>query len=91
MSEILENVLTTSVLRMAIRNSIAMGVSRRTISLLIYAYATRDPAEPREAEGVPRRAVEYIPHDRRASFLEQLAKLSPETNTGPIEIARLVS
>jgi len=88
-SEVLDGIITSASMRMAIRQKISSGISRRTISLLIHAYAPPG-AQGRDDDSVRRLAVEVIPHERRGAFLDALAKLQEDLPVSAIEIARLV-
>jgi hypothetical protein len=76
MTEVLESVITATMLRTAIRAKIDAGVSRRAISLLVNANAPPGAGRGREDDsGVRRLPVEVIEHERRAAFLVELDQL----------------
>lgn len=75
----LDFIVTSNMLRTAIRAKLAVGVTQRTIWLLI-AHFARDGAKTRQREegGVHRLPVEIISHERRAAFLDALNELSEQ-------------
>jgi hypothetical protein len=75
MTEALENMITATTLRHAIRAKLRAGTSRRAISMLIAFYAPADARARDDGTGVQRLAVEVIPHGRRPAFLVDLDKL----------------
>ena len=85
MKKVLERVITAETLRTAIRAKIRKGVSRRTISELIYAYAPPAAAARADDSSLHRVAVEVIPHERRAAFLCELARLRDDLPVAPVE------
>jgi hypothetical protein len=87
--EVLDGIITSATLRTAIRGRISAGISPRTISLLIHAYAPPE-ARGRDEDGVQRLAVEAIPHERRVAFLDALVQLQDDQPVTPIERVRLI-
>ena len=75
MTQVLENVITATTLRHAIRAKLRSGVTRRAISMLIAMYAPADARARDDGTGVHRLAVEVIPHARRPAFLISLDQL----------------
>jgi hypothetical protein len=72
MPETLENMITATTMRHAIRAKLRAGTSRRAISMLIAYYAPADAHSRDDGSGVQRLAVEVIPHGRRPAFLVEL-------------------
>jgi hypothetical protein len=69
-------ILTATVLRAAIRRQIASGVDKRAISFLVQMFASEELGEARDdGDSIKRQAVEHIPHNQRAAFLERLSGL----------------
>lgn len=91
MTETLEVVLTTDMLRTAIRSKLRTGTSRQPISALIRTYAP-DGAEAgrRKNAGTYRIPLEAIPHERRTAFLDALHELPSDSRSGMDRFARLV-
>jgi hypothetical protein len=72
-------ILTATVLRAAIRKQIASGVDKRAISLVVQMFANEELGAPRkDGDVIKRQAVEHIPNELRAAFLESLAGLSSQ-------------
>jgi hypothetical protein len=69
--------VATEILRDAIRAKICEGVSRRTISLLVLAYASSGSGRD-DGTGVWRMPVEEIADSRRFEFLAELCQLQGE-------------
>jgi hypothetical protein len=88
-AEILDDVITTAILRTAIRERISKGISRRAVSLLINAYAPPNAQGRDDGSDVQRLAVEVIPHSRRAAFLCELARLQHDFPVTPVNPAHL--
>jgi hypothetical protein len=72
----MENSITPLMLRKAIRDRIAAGVSRQSISALIHAFAA-----PSASNSRPRIAIEHIAKADRMTFLDELGKLSPSARS----------
>jgi hypothetical protein len=88
-AEVPDPVITTAILRTAIRERISAGISRRTVSLLINAYAPPNAQGRDDGSDVQRLPVEVIPHSGRAAFLCELARLQDDFPVAPVETARL--
>jgi hypothetical protein len=84
-AEVLDEGITTAILRTAIRERISAGISRRTVSFLINAYAPPTAQGRDDGSGVQRLPVEVIPHERRAAFLCELARLRDDLPVAPVE------
>ena len=87
----LELVLTTDMLRTAIRSKLRSGTSRQPISALIRTYAP-DGAEAgrRKNAGSYRIPLELIPHERRTEFLDALYELPSDGRPSIDRLAHLV-
>jgi hypothetical protein len=72
----MEGSITTLMLRKVIRDRIAAGVSRQSISALIHAFAA-----PTASNRRPRIAIEHIANADRMTFLDELGKLSPSARS----------
>jgi hypothetical protein len=85
----LDLVVTSNMLRTAIRAKLCSGATQRAIWGLIAHYA-RDGAHMRRREegGVHRLPVEVIPHERRASFLDALNELRDHDRRRTLRTAR---
>ena len=72
----LDLVITSNMLRTAVRAKLGSGITQNAIWALIARYA-RDGAHRRQREinGVPRLPVEIIPLERRTDFLDALNDL----------------
>jgi hypothetical protein len=88
-TEVPGDIITTAILRTAIRERIGAGIGRRAVSLLINAYAPPKAQGRDDGSGVQRLAVEVIPHSRRAAFLCELARLQDDFPVAPAETACL--
>jgi hypothetical protein len=83
-----DGIITSATLRSAIRGKISAGNGRRTISLLIHSYAPPNAHGRDDDTGLRRLPVEVIPHERRAAFLLDLARLRDDLPVDPIDIER---
>jgi hypothetical protein len=85
-------VVTSNMLRTAIRAKLGSGAKRRAISLLIARYA-RDGVMTarREEDGVSRLPVEVIPHERRVAFLDAINQLPEQRVRSTTTAARAAS
>jgi hypothetical protein len=89
MTETIERVITTGILRAAIRTKIDQGIAARAVSVLISAYANPLTGEGRDDGGVQRLPVETIPVERRGEFLRALNQLKrDDIPVGDAAIAR---
>jgi hypothetical protein len=75
LADILERVITSAILRKAIRAKLHVGASREMISVLVSAYAPSGLRSDRTDGMAPRLAVERIRHRQRIAFLTALAGL----------------
>jgi hypothetical protein len=91
MTEVLEHVITAETLRMAIRAKLRIPVSRRTISLLIQAYAPTAIPGRDDGTDVRRLPVEAIPDGQRVAFLGALDQLQDDLSNIATTAVRLKS
>jgi hypothetical protein len=78
MTETIERVITTGILRAAIRARIEQGIASRAVSVLISAYAKPLTGDGRDDGGVQRLPVETIPVEQRGEFLRALNQLQQD-------------
>lgn len=70
-----EQVITATILRTAVRSKLRAGASNEAVSVLVLTYVPPERRTQRAGDGFSRQALENIPHTRRAEFLNSLINL----------------
>jgi len=75
LADVTERLITSAILRKALREKLRTGAKQETISLLVSRYALSGSRPGRWHGAAPRVPVELVPHRRRAEFLAAVSEI----------------